>query len=887
MIKKLKNINWNLHLLAVLAVAFVLFVSYGQTLGMYFWQDDSALIFKLQHQEEAAGSYGLGIIGEGPYKYLITPFVPFFPVFGMNPFGYFMVGFIAYGISTAAFYLFSSQLLQSRKAGFISTLIFAAGYIGSDTMFRISNSWQTNFGLTFALLSFWAYVKFFSGRFRILFYLVSLLFFYLSVEFVYIRSHSLIFPIFILDLLFTIYFFKLLKIPWLLLRQIPFWFIFYHRYMVESIGSSGVGSVFKSILEGKLEVLASFFAILGNIFVAYPLQAKFLNLVTSREQQILLISFMIFSIIILNLFSAARKFKILAVVLLTAAFFLNRLFISKDLFWYRTTSDFISGALGLYVSVFIITLSLVLRKEMKILSLTLLLGLVVASSQIFGYFIQYQEAIFSTTHRYLSYSFIGYSMVLGGVAYAVFLKGKKKLSIFLLGITLFTNIYLGFSYQNKFLGEVSRPTGWFYKELKNEVPEIKKGALFHFDIDGRNFYRQQFNNFFSVGSMPESTALAIYYGVDRYDVSLIGEFDELLYKLSLKQADLDNIYNLYYGPDGLKNVTEETRNLLKNGSKPEKVDIEKSGNLNTKPLTPMLLTVKARVVPDTASIFFPYSSSGQEISTQSFQEKKIMLNFLLSRGEYFRTVSPSSLSEWKFQETVYVSDNNLDTSWRGHRIYWHEKRHEQLNLDLGSIKKIGKLIWKNWTHTLTPTGYTIELSEDGNNFKTVKKVVNGPERSDGEIVEENFDDTNARFVRMDITSTLSNDAPAISEAEVIDSLYDGIDINKAFAFAFNPFEYVENKEEMEFILSRSAPLIEIVADLETDKGGVTSKSSVKNLSTVNDYEFILSPGGTKIKSLNLSIKNAPVKLNIESAEIRNLNLSDIEQRGLIKEFKEN
>ena len=92
---------------------------------------------------------------------------------------------------------------------------------------------------------------------------------------------------------------------------------------------------------------------------------------------------------------------------------------------------------------------------------------------------------------------------------------------------------------------------------------------------------------------------------------------------------------------------------------------------------------------------------------------------------------------------------------------------------------------------------------------------------------------------------------------------------------------------MEFILSRSAPLIEIVADLETDKGGVTSKSSVKNLSTVNNYEFILSPGGTKIKSLNLSIKNAPVKLNIESAEIRNLNLSDIEQRGLIKEFKEN
>ncbi len=884
--KFLKKIEGSFVLKFFLILA-ILLLAYGQTLGMYFWQDDSALIFKLQHQEEAAGSYGLGIIGDGPYKYLITPFVPMFSVFGLNPFGYFAVGFIAYGIATAAFYLFSSEIFRNKKAGFVATLIFAGGYIGSDTMFRISNSWQTNFGLTFALLSFWAYVKFFSGRFRIPFYFISLLLFYLSVEFVYIRSHSLIFPIFILDLLFTVYFFKLRNIPWLLLRQIPFWFIFYQRYMVESIGSSGVGSVFKSILEGKPEILAGFFATLGNIFVVYSMQAKFLNLVTSREQLVLLVLFIVFSLITLNFFSTARKFKILVVVLLTAAFFLNRLFISKDIFWYRTTADFISGALGLYISVFIITLSLALRKDMKIMSLTILLGLVVASSQIFGYFIQYQEAIFSTTHRYLSYSFIGYSMVLGGIIYAFFLKGKKKLSVVLLGITLFTNIYLGFSYQNKFLNEVSRPKEQFYKELKNEIPEIKKGALFHFDIDGRNFYRQQFNNFFSVGSMPESTALAIYYGVDRYDVSLIGEFDELLYKLSLKQADLDNIFNLYYGPDGLTNVTEETRSLLRNGSKPEKVEIEKSGNLNTKPLTPMLLTVKARVVPDTASIIFPYSLSGQNIGAESFQEKKMMLDFLLSRGEYFRTVSPSSLSEWKFQETVYVSDNNPDTSWRGHRIYWHEKRHEQLNLDLGTVKKIGKIVWKNWTHTLTPTGYTIELSEDGKNYKTVKKVINGPERIDGEVVEENFDDANARFVRMDITATLSNDAPAISEVEVIDSLYDGINISKAIAFSFNPFEYVENMEEMEFILSRAAPLIEVVADLETDKGGVTSQSPVENLNTVKDYEFILSPGGTKIKSLNLSVKNAPVKMHIESAEIRNLSLDEIGLRGLIKEFKEN
>lgn len=49
-----------------LLILFVIFISYGQTLRMYFWQDDSALIFKLQNQGPASGSFGVGIIGDGP-----------------------------------------------------------------------------------------------------------------------------------------------------------------------------------------------------------------------------------------------------------------------------------------------------------------------------------------------------------------------------------------------------------------------------------------------------------------------------------------------------------------------------------------------------------------------------------------------------------------------------------------------------------------------------------------------------------------------------------------------------------------------------------------------------------------------------------------------------
>src|SRR5574341_2304004 len=80
----------------VLLIFLISLIAYGQTLLMYFWQDDSALMFKLQHPAEAAGSFGIGLWERSPYQYLLVPFVPFFPLFGLEPFGYFLVGFLRY-----------------------------------------------------------------------------------------------------------------------------------------------------------------------------------------------------------------------------------------------------------------------------------------------------------------------------------------------------------------------------------------------------------------------------------------------------------------------------------------------------------------------------------------------------------------------------------------------------------------------------------------------------------------------------------------------------------------------------------------------------------------------------------------------------------------------
>lgn len=104
-------------LLLIIAAILVVLIAYGQTLRMYFWQDDFALLFKLQHLQEPAGSFGSGVIGSGPYKYLISFFVPFFPLFKLNAFPYFLVGFLSYLLVTLVFYFFASEIFSDKKSG--------------------------------------------------------------------------------------------------------------------------------------------------------------------------------------------------------------------------------------------------------------------------------------------------------------------------------------------------------------------------------------------------------------------------------------------------------------------------------------------------------------------------------------------------------------------------------------------------------------------------------------------------------------------------------------------------------------------------------------------------------------------------------------------------
>lgn len=874
----------------ILLIITIVFIAYGQTLRMHFWQDDLALLFKLQHPEGRAGSFGEGLWERGSYRYLVVPFVPFFTIFGLEPLGYFLIGILTYLFAAGAFYLFAKELFQNKKAAFFSTAIFAAGFVGSNTMFRIINSWQTNIGLILASLTFWMFTKYLRKK-RVALYILSVGLFLATIELVFIRSHSLILPILALDLLIGISTINIKQISFLIFRQFPFWFLWYQWYLKDpELGAPGITSLMQNILIKKeVELLSSFFANIGNVLVPDVLQTKlianFTNLQILLPSILVAILSSILAILISKVFSVANRPRILVVVGLLATVVLNLFFTNKNLIWYHDAQSIIAGLIGMQSILLVTYLAIILWKSNRNVSVALFFGLIFLTSQVFGYYTKYPTAILSSTHRYFSHAFIGFCIIFGSITYLL-AKRFRKTGLWLLVILVSVNLILSLNYQKSFVRENSFPARKFYSDMKRFLPTIQKGDYFYFDVQNNDSYQRQFNEFFGVGSMPESTALAVYYGVDRYELSRFTDFNEMIFYMDKDSIAPDKIHAFYYGSKGLISTTSEVRSALerKNTQAPLEIKDNQSSKVtlqktNIAPASYLLLSFKTKVIPNFENIVI--NPPTEKVNVQH------IIDYLLARRNYYQTVKAKSLSEWKSQEIQYVVDNNPSTSWRGHRIYWHENKKEQVILDLGTVRSISGVVWTNWINRLTPTSYAIEISEDGNDWTEVKKVRDGKERETGDRVVDIFDSTQARFVRFTIFETLTDDSPALSEIEIIASSFSDIEPQVATEFITSPLNFISNKEGLESVILELSSLLTIEVAWKTNKGENATQIPIGEFERIRDYQVILNPGGTVLKDISLTIPSIPAKIEVSDATLRNLSLKEIKEFGLIKRFVEN
>ena len=859
----------------------IVLISYGQILGMGVWKDDNAIFFKFDHVYEQAGFFGKGLLGAGPYKFSITPYYPIYHIFGNKSFvPYYVLILIFYYISTLCVYFLFSKLF-SPALGKISAFLFAAGYISSEGFFWLANSMLSHMSILSITLIIFLYYLYFSKK-KVFYYLLTILFFWLSTFFVPLRTFYFVAIVLAFELIYSGSKKLLKSLIFSLLRFLPFLAIF-HYYFTSSLDSRAlsVKDYIISVIGGEFYKTFNFFSSISNLFIPDNYISYIFSLGLPRVE----IAAIIFLIVLYYvLFNGKKKRVILTLIssiLSLAWFFVARRIFNSSLLSTSREKLFIVF-LGGIVFYILFLLYFLIEDNKKKLYLFLSIFFLVSISTYAAY---EPTAFFGTTHRYFTNSFFAIVGILG-LVYLYFRKRKDlfgKFGSYAILIWGLLNIANSVKYQNTILKTRSIPVANFYKQLKEYLPEIHKGDVLYFDVnrDAQNY----FTSAFSVSSMPETTAVAWRYDVDRYDFEMYTDFDELASALEKDRKKIDSLYTFYYDKNGLTQTTAKTRNLLITGS----TEIGKKDIGRIYPLTPILLTFKAQVVPDTNKILTLYANKDQSIENKTdINYIKRLTAYLSEREKYYNSVKVKSLSEWKYQEIGNIIDNNTETSWRGHRIWWHDNNHEQLIIDLGRIENINRLVWVNWQHLLTPTAYSISVSKDGYSWKTVIDRDSGPERKDGELIIENFEPSYARFVNFDITEVLTEDSPAIREVEVVKSGFSDVDIGDAFAFRQKPLEGVQDLNGAKEIISFAAPFFKFNINWKTNKGEFSAQLPLKGgYNQFYTYSLILDPGGTKLYDINVNVLDAPLSVTIESLSLKNLNLFNMQSFGLIKRFSQN
>lgn len=808
---KLKRI----HLITLLLFV-VSFIAYFQTLWMYFWIDDNALIYKLQHINTYSGYWGKGIFGEGPYRHIIDQFVPFYPLFKINPTPYFAVGIILYFLAALTVYFFISLVSKNRILAAIGGIIFASGYVGSESLFGITNSWQTSRGIITALLTFMSFYKFIKTR-NSLFYLFSIVLFFFSLDTAYVRAHGLIFSIFFFDLLFWPAVYSKKFFVGLFIRQLPFFVIHYYVYL-SSLGYAKRFEILhllqEIIIEGKYYLIFIPMQNVGNLFIPDKITLILDQLVSQY-------------IHIPSAFSTTAAFS------------------------------------GILFIILLLTIILKFRKKENFLVRLAIFSAVWIIGNIVVFFLRETSLILQTTHRYLTYSFVGLSIFWALIILLLTrnLEHYKKLVVISL-TTFIVAIYLalGLSYQYSFNERRSIPARKFFSDFQRAIPNIPKGAVIFFDVANSQKVKNEYNSFFG-GMFSEAGNLAILGYVEDYtsDFLVTYDFNELMKLLKEDKTNLDKVYSFYYGEDRLVDTSSQVRELLVQGKTlpisasnfssntpfttfgntltTETLFNESNGKTSgespvitivppedTSSLVPVRLAFSMRVSPKNPLL--PYKS-GEQIFQIDKEKKVRIFSYLSSQGNFRKNAVVTSASFWKEQKPKLAFDGRLETAWRGHRGYWDDiargntNNIEYFNVDFKKVLTVSQIMWVSAQRPLVPTHYRILASLDGKLWELVKEVTGGTTLPEGTVVIDSFPPKTARFVKMEILKTYGNDGPELKEFEVIESKFADLDKGLVEHVKNKPFASIETEDEyfdaLEFIKKNAKVRFWWMSDAESSQ----------------------------------------------------------------------
>lgn len=901
LLKKLSQERW-----VLLIILLTLAVSYGQLLGMNFWQDDNAVVFKFTHIDENAGYLGKGIWGEGAYRYTLASYLPIFYLFGYNPLPYFSWAFIFLIINVLAVYLFFRTVLEHKIKGAIAGFIYAAGYIASDGFIRMFNSVLTSLSVVFVCGTIGFYYKFLKTN-RFIWYIFGLCTYYLAIEVGYIRTHFLILVVIATEVIF---FFsqgvlitkkRIKNFLFVLIRLTPFVWLFYNWYLINADNRSGqVLVLFNSLLKGEFYNSYSFFASLGNMLLPVEVLPVFLDVVQRilpipLTESRLAVGLVFILIIIFFLFIKSRILS-LKVGLFFVLISLFVFFQSRQIFSFPGLIGGMNEKIALYTGIAFLILcsSLIWSLPYKKLSLLFFFWMVFNLAAYGAYIPIYA---YPSDNRYLLQSFIPLIGLFALWSYSLWEKMKpSKFAIVPIAVVLLygaMNLYSSVSWQQKIITHRSLPSKLFFSELKQYVPSFPKDSIFYFYVPDKPFAKVHYDNGFSVAQMPEETAIAWRYGFDRYDFSLVNSFSDLKTKMVQKNTPIEYVYAFIANPDHLVNVTDELRKLLKEGSFREEglnltseieFDEQDKNKINLRPidiypktvssLAPLKVTLNLKgvaYIPE--NNLFPLRFGNGQGSISDSKSRVHYLNFRRWREEFYRSTKITASTSWRSYTPDLMLDKDPQTYWEADRVAWDD-RNQGFTLDLGKVVPMGGIIYRNGPTSLTPTEFEIFTSVGGNEFTKIKTAKPDVSQRD-KIQKVVFETTQARFIKLVFRETQYKDAPGVSEIEVIPEEFKDIDPEAAENFFRSPFTKVNSSKEWKEILNNfwDNGLVEISWKTDASPQMITTVNSTVPLIYDGQERLVsieIPGGGEKLEYIKITPLTIPGTLTISRIIYQNI-----------------
>lgn len=782
-------------------------------------------------------------------------------LFGWNPVGWYATGILLHLSAGAIFYFLIKSLTRNQTIALISSLIFIANSAYIDTVAWGSFNSYYPLLLSFMLLSLYLFNKFLMNKKRF-FYVGSMLF--LSLGFFVRETGLLIVPLLtVFDFIFTFVSSSgketsrkefINKLKKLILRQLPIYLIFIAFYFFRSWYGGIAGDHADSLVKWRirliedglyLQLLWAMVLTSGKLLAPQLIPYPILNFI--RE-------------ILLRVFPT-QVIGIYFFPLVGLAFYG---FLGIITFWIRKNK---------------LLFSLMLFFLVWIASFSLFVSLAVPSDT--GSLLDKYDWILM---RYRYFAFAGTAGAFGIIIYLFFgkvknkIKNPKKVAKAIVAVTIILNLVFIWKLEQGIYNKSFKPSKDFYSAFKKEFPSFAKNPTFYLypHTSGLNDYMLEW--YFIEGGN---------FYTKLYQIE--SQMEAVITKLNKGQLTLDNTFFLDYEPKkGLINKTEKARKAILN-QKEYSLGLKKTVKNEEIVFESDTFAGPFVELPSDLTLNITTSSSSVPGDKADSQRFRALADYVIERKQYLEEVkikTSITMSQRANEPFFHVLPRNLTDGNIGFRSFWIvDDGITLITADLRQIQEIDAVLWGSQKDSpRIPATYSYQISNDGQNWKTIKEVKN----YSGYNAIDRFDKPiTARYVRMHIQTTSKGDYALVDEFEVVGArgrsaldYYE--DRDSLLNDSLNIFQFLSSQSDLDYALGNGLSFYFAKLSWDTNLTDRTSHEQNWYFSypsykedhniriPIRESEIFAGPGQflkKKITKIEINFGKTPINIDINSLKI--------------------